>query len=80
MPEYLTVSEACDLARISRSTFYKLLADPDSELATIAIRIPGIARLRIPEQAFREWMTGTPTRKKKARKAQLQPCISSERM
>jgi excisionase family DNA binding protein len=79
MPEYLTVSEACDLARISRTTFYKLLANADSGLAAITIRIPGLARLRIPEQALREWLDSSPV-KKKAGKARLRPCVSPKGM
>ncbi len=75
MPEYLTVNEACDLARISRTTFYKLLDDADSGLAAITVRIPGLARLRIPEPAFREWLESLPV-KEKTGKARLRPCVS----
>ena len=60
MSEYLTVAEACKLAGIARSTFYKLLADPDSGLGQVAVRIPGLSRVRVPERAFREWLESTP--------------------
>ena len=60
MSEYLTVAEACKLAGIARSTFYKLLADPESGLGQVAIRIPGLLRVRVPEKAFREWLESTP--------------------
>jgi len=60
MAEYLTVMQACGIAGISRSTFYKLLADPDSRLGEVAIRIPGLARVRVPERAFREWLESAP--------------------
>ena len=57
MPEYLTVNEACDLARISRTTFYKLL-ETDSGLADVVIRIPGLRSMRVPERRFRAWLEG----------------------
>jgi excisionase family DNA binding protein len=55
---YLRVDEACRLAGISRSTFYRLLEDPESGLAEVAIRIPGIRRIRIPSDRFVQWLEG----------------------
>ena len=79
MADYLTVSEACNLARISRTTFYKLLDDAESGLAAITVRIPGLERLRIPEWAFREWLESLPVRRRAA-KTRLRPCVSPKGM
>jgi excisionase family DNA binding protein len=74
VPEYLTVREACAIARISRTTFYKLLDDPRSGLAETVIRIPGFARLRIPESSFRSWLEGFQS----AKKPRLRACFAPE--
>ena len=74
MSEYLTVAEACNLAGISRSTFYKLLADPDAGLGRVAVRIPGLARVRVPERAFRKWLESTPATA--SRRSRSVPCLS----
>ena len=74
MSEYLTVVEACSLAGISRSTFYKLLADPDTGLGRVAVRIPGMARVRVPERAFREWLESMPAAG--ATRSRSSPCLS----
>ncbi|MHC4202531.1 MAG: helix-turn-helix domain-containing protein [Planctomycetota bacterium] len=57
---FLTVREACQLASISRSTFYRLLDTPDSGLADIAVRIPGMGHIRLPRQAFLDWLCSAP--------------------
>lgn len=56
----LTVREACEMASISRSTFYRLLDSTDSGLAGIAVRIPGMDRIRLPREAFMAWLCSRP--------------------
>jgi len=58
--EVLTVAEACAVASISRSTFYRLLDSPDSGLAGIAVRIPGMDRIRVPREDFMAWLCSRP--------------------
>ncbi len=53
---YLTVGAACELAAISRSTFYRLLDNRESGLGEVAIRIPGLNRIRLPRSRFCEWL------------------------
>ena len=55
-PLYLTIAEACELANISRSTFYRLLGYPESGLAGTIIRIPGIQRIRVHKSKFIKWL------------------------
>ena len=55
---YLTVQQACELAAISRSTFYRLLSEPKSGLPQIVVRIPIVNRIRVPRQRFCEWLEG----------------------
>jgi excisionase family DNA binding protein len=55
---YLTVQQACNLAAISRSTFYRLLSEPKSGLPQIVVRIPIVNRIRVPRQRFCEWLEG----------------------
>lgn len=55
---YLSVEQACRLLQIGRSTFYRILADEGSGLADVAIRIPGVGRLRFPERKLRRWLEG----------------------
>ncbi len=52
----LTVSQACEIAAISRTSFYRLLDDPDAGLAEIALRIPGMRCIRVPREAFLQWL------------------------
>ena len=61
----LTVKQACDLAAISRSSFYRLLDDPDSTLAEIALRIPGMRCIRVPRQAFLQWLQSRPLKQRR---------------
>ena len=71
MSEYLTVRKACEIAAISRSTFYKLL-ETDSGLAQIVIRIPGLRSMRVPERRFRAWLESGRVRVR--RKPRETPC------
>ena len=66
---YITVDQACKLIAISRSTFYRLLNDPLTGLDKFVIRLPGIQRLRVPQERFVQWLEGGPTiRGRKRRK------------
>ena len=67
LPAYLTVRQACEVAGIGRTTFYRLLANPRSGLANIVVRLPVIGHMRIPEREFREWLE-RPRTKRAARK------------
>jgi excisionase family DNA binding protein len=60
---YLTVTQACALAAIGRTTFYKLLDDPESGLAAVTVRIPGLGHIRIPQRRFRQWIESAPLRR-----------------
>ena len=55
---YLTVNECCELAKVSRPTFYKWLNDRESGLASIAHRLPVIHNWRVPRHLFMAWMEG----------------------
>jgi hypothetical protein len=59
---YLTVSQACEIAGIGRTSFYKLLGDPRSGLAEIVNRIPGLGYIRISRRRFRKWLESGPLR------------------
>ena len=73
--EYLTVSQACELAAIGRTTFYKLLGDPQSGLADIATRVPGLGYIRISRWKLRKWLEGAPLRSPEENKEKsLDPC------
>lgn len=63
--EALTVSRACEIAAISRSSFYRLLEDPDAGLAEIALRIPGMRCIRVPRQAFLQWLQSRPIKQRR---------------
>ena len=69
---YLTVNQACELAAISRSTFYRLLEDPASGLTEVAVRIPGMARIRMPRERFCQWLESGRIRARK--KSRITPC------
>jgi predicted DNA-binding transcriptional regulator AlpA len=58
--EALTISQACELAAISRSSFYRLLDDPDAGLADIAVRVPGMRCIRILRHEFIQWLQSRP--------------------
>lgn len=71
---YLTVTQACELAAIGRTTFYKLLDDPESGLAAVAVRIPGLGHIRIPRRRFRQWLESAPVRRgRKSKENSLDP-------
>jgi hypothetical protein len=67
---YLTVKRACEIAGIGRTTFYKLLDDPRSGLASLTFRIPGLGHIRILECDFCRWLESSGARRPygKARK------------
>ena len=58
MPYFLTVDEACALARIGRSTFYRALKNEDAGLDEVVIKIPGIRGVRLPRDRFMQWLEG----------------------
>ncbi len=58
--EYLTVEQACELAGICKASFYNLLDNPKSGLADVAVRIPGMHRIRLPLGRFRSWLESRP--------------------
>ncbi len=54
---YLSINEACKAYSFSRSTFYRMLDDPDSDLREIVIRIPPeTGRIKVPQAAFETWL------------------------
>ncbi len=63
LPVYLTVKQACKVAGIGRTTFYKLLDDPRSGLAELVLRVPGLGHIRIPEREFRRWLESSRTKR-----------------
>ncbi len=54
------MTQACEIAAISRSSFYRLLDDADAGLADIALRIPGMRCIRIPRHEFLQWLRSRP--------------------
>jgi len=63
LPVYLTVKQACKVAGIGRTTFYKLLDDPRSGLAELVLRVPGLGHIRIPEREFLRWLESSRTKR-----------------
>ncbi len=63
LPAYLTVKQACEIASIGRTTFYKLLDNPRSGLEELTVRIPGLGHIRIPERDFRRWLESSRTKR-----------------
>jgi len=61
---YLNVDQACGLLQIGKSTFYRLLANPDSRLCDVAVRIPVMGHLRFPERKLRRWLEGRMPRRR----------------
>jgi excisionase family DNA binding protein len=55
---YLTVSEACKLAKFSRNTFYRLLDDRSSGLDRVIVRVPVVNHIRVPKNRFCLWLEG----------------------
>lgn len=55
---YLKVTEACELADIGRSTFYRLLDDPESGLRDVVVRLPVLGHIRVPRDRFCAWVEG----------------------
>ncbi len=64
---YVTVNQACARFSMSRSSIYRMLADPDSGLSAILVRIPpGTGRLRVPLRAFEAWLRAhTPAKRRR---------------
>lgn len=55
---FRTVQQTCERFAMGKSTFYRMLADPDSGLADVVVRVPPVTgRLRVPERAFEAWLT-----------------------
>jgi hypothetical protein len=47
----------CARYAISRATFYRMLADPNSGLRAVVVRIPPpTGRIRVPVVAFEAWL------------------------
>ena len=65
-PPYLSINEACRVAQISRSTFYRILADDGSGLDEVVIKLPGIRKLIIPKARFIEWIENATLRRARA--------------
>jgi excisionase family DNA binding protein len=57
------VKQACKVAGIGRTTFYKLLDDARSGLAELVLRVPGLGHIRIPEREFRRWLESSGTKR-----------------
>ena len=54
---YVSVSGACAHFEMSRSTFYRMLRDPESHLDRIIIRVPPLrGRIRVPLKRFEKWL------------------------
>tara|TARA_B100000965_G_C19361680_1_gene656279 strand:- start:253 stop:450 length:198 start_codon:yes stop_codon:yes gene_type:complete len=55
--QFLTINQVCKRYGISRSTFYRMLADPQSGLRGVVVRIPPpTGRVRVPVAAFEAWL------------------------
>ena len=53
---YLTVNEACARFGFSRRSFYRWLADPETGLCEVVVRIPPrTGRIRVPLLALERW-------------------------
>lgn len=71
---WLTIDEACEHFRLSRSTFYRLLARPESELAKVVGRLPGSGRVRVPMKAVERLLRTRPPRR--ARRARADTAVA----
>ena len=56
--EYLSIKQCCQIAGISRSTFYNLLGDSRSGLSRVVFRMHGIGRYRARKDKYRAWLEG----------------------
>lgn len=54
-PALLTLEQACDYLGLSRSAFYRRLADPRSGLRAIARPLPGSGHLRFDPGELSAW-------------------------
>ena len=54
---YVSVNDACKRFGVSRRSFYRWLADPETGLANVVVRIPpGTGRIRVPVRRFEQWL------------------------
>lgn len=60
---WVTINEACEHFRVSRSAFYRWLAQSNSELAKIVGRLPGSGRIRVPLKATERLLRSKPPRR-----------------
>ncbi len=57
---YVAVNEVCQRFGISRRSFYRWLADPNTGLIDVVVRIPpGTGRIRVPLKRFEQWIHGS---------------------
>lgn len=57
MDTYLSIIQTCERFRLSRSTFYRMLRDPDLDLEEIVVRVPPVTgRIRVPARRFEDWL------------------------
>lgn len=69
---WLSVNGACAHFGISRSTFYRILNNPDGELRKIVGHLPGSNRLRVPVRAMERLLT-RPVRRARSRREESAP-------
>jgi predicted site-specific integrase-resolvase len=56
---YVSVDQACQRFGISRRSFYRWLALPETGLARVVVRVPPPAgRIRVPVRRFERWLHG----------------------
>lgn len=56
---YVSVDEACQRFGISRRSFYRWLALPETGLAAVVVRVPPPrGRIRVPVRRFERWLHG----------------------
>ena len=56
---YVSVNEACERFGFSRRSFYRWLADPETGLYDVVVRIPPVTgRIRVPLLALERWFRG----------------------
>jgi len=54
---YVSINEVCRRFSFSRQTFYRMLGDPEEDLAELVVRVPPeTGRIRVPLRAFEAWL------------------------